>query len=82
MALSAIEGPREAALGRRRAFRPHDLLLISDQREAASARALLAHAHGKGITTFVAETTGHGVALLADATVRARTIAWLERLTS
>ena len=78
---SAVEGPREVALSKRHAFRPHDLLLISDQREAQSARNLRADAHGKGITTYVAETTGHGVALLPDASVRARAIAWLERLT-
>ncbi len=81
VALSAIEGPREVALGKRRAFRPHDLLLISDQREAASARALRADAHGEGVTIFAAETTGHGVALLEDPTVRARAIGWLERVT-
>ena len=28
---SAVEGPREVALSKRHAFRPHDLLLISDQ---------------------------------------------------
>jgi dienelactone hydrolase len=78
---SALDGPREAALGRRHAFRPHDLLLISDQREVENARNLRADAHGKGITISVAETTGHGVALLDDASVRAEAIAWLERLT-
>jgi dienelactone hydrolase len=79
---SALEGPREVALAKRHAFRPHDLLLISDHREAQNARDLRADAHGKGITTYVAETTGHGVELLPDASVRARAIAWLQRLTS
>lgn len=79
---SAVEGPREASLSKRDAFRPHDLLLISDQREAQSSRSLRSDAHGEGVTTFVAETMGHGVALLADATVRARAIAWLKRLTA
>ena len=79
---SALEGPREVALAKRHAFRPHDLLLISDQREAQSARDLRADAHGKGIAVDVAETTGHGVALLSDASVRARAIAWLTRLTA
>ena len=79
---SAVEGPREVALSKRRAFRPHDLLLISDHREARSARNLRADAHGKGITIFFAETTGHGIALLSDASVRARAIGWLERLTA
>jgi len=80
--LSALAGPREAALAKRDAFRPHDLLLISDHREAQSARDLRRDAHGAGITTSVRETTGHGVALLADASVRAEAIAWLQRLTS
>jgi dienelactone hydrolase len=78
---SALDGPREAALGRRHAFRPHDLLLITDQREADNARNLRAAAHGRGVTIDVVETTGHGVELLSDAGVRARAIAWLERLT-
>jgi dienelactone hydrolase len=80
--LSAVEGARVLALSRRHAFRPHDLLLISDQREAQTSRNLRADAHGKGITIHVAETTGHGVALLSDAGARARAIAWLKRLTS
>ncbi len=79
---SALEGPREAALAKRGAFRPHGLLLISDHREAQNARDLRADAHGKGVTTYVVETTGHGVALLPDAGVRARAIAWFERLTA
>ena len=70
------------ALAKRHGFRPHDLLLVSDQREAQSARALRADAHGHGITVSVAETTGHGVALLADASVRAAAIIWLRRLTA
>jgi dienelactone hydrolase len=79
---SALEGPREVALSKRHAFRPHDLLLISDHREAQNARDLRADAHGKGITIDVAETTGHGVELLPDTSVRARAIAWLTRLTA
>ena len=79
---SAVEGPREVALAKRNAFRPHDLLLISDQREAQNARDLRADAHGKGITTYVAETTGHGTELVSDPSVRARAIAWFERLTA
>jgi len=79
---SAVEGPREVALSKRHAFRSHDLLLISDHREAQNARDLRADAHGKGMTIYVAETTGHGVALLPDASVRVRAIAWLERLTA
>jgi dienelactone hydrolase len=80
--LSAVEGPREVALSRRHAFRPHDLLLISDQREAQSSRNLRADAHGTGVSLYVIESTGHGVDLLDDATVRARAIAWLRRLTA
>jgi pimeloyl-ACP methyl ester carboxylesterase len=79
---SAVAGPREIALSKRHAFRPHDLLLISDQREARTARDLRADADGKGVTTAVAESTGHGTVLLADAGVRARAILWLRRLTT
>lgn len=79
--ISALDGPREAALAKRHAFRPHDLLLITDQREVENARNLRAAADGEGTTIDVAETTGHGVALLADPSVQARAIAWLERLT-
>jgi hypothetical protein len=39
---SAVEGPREVALSKRHAFRPHDLLLISGHRETQSARNLRA----------------------------------------
>jgi pimeloyl-ACP methyl ester carboxylesterase len=80
--ISALEGPREVALSKRHAFRPHDLLLISDQREAQSARDLRADAHGKGVTTYFTESTGHGSQLLADPSVRARALAWLEQLTA
>ena len=52
VAFSALEGPREVALGERHAFRPHGLLLISDRREAGNARALRADAHGEGTTIF------------------------------
>jgi dienelactone hydrolase len=82
VSFSAIEGPREVALAKRHAFRPHDLLLISDHREVQSSRDLRADAHGKGISIYVAETTGHGVRLLPDASVRDRAIAWLKRLTA
>lgn len=82
VAFSALEGPREIALARRRAFRPHDLLLITDQREAGNARALRADAHGAGTSIHVAETTGHGVDLASDPSAREQAIAWLERLTA
>ena len=78
---SAVEGRHVVARARRGVFRPHDLLLISDQREAGTARALRADAGGEGVTTYAVETTGHGTALLVDAGVRARTVAWFERLT-
>ena len=61
-------------------FRPHDLLLISDQREAQTARELRAAAGGRGITLFTVEASAHGSALLDDPTARARAIAWLQRL--
>jgi dienelactone hydrolase len=81
VAFSAVEGRRVAALARRRAFHPRGLLLISDQREARTARRLRADAGGKGVVTDAVESTGHGTALVADATARAHALAWLERLT-
>lgn len=71
--LSPVRSPRIAALTRRGAFHPHDLLLISDQREAPAARRI------RATDRYVAETVGHGVDLLADPTVRSRTLAWLKR---
>ena len=79
VALSPIPGPREIALGKRHAFNPHGLLLISDEREAQTSRGLLADAHGRGITLLTSETPGHGIELLDDPAVRTRAIAWLER---
>jgi len=71
VAVSAVAG---------RSFRPHDLLLISDVREAATARRLRAAAHDSGVTVAIAPTVGHGTVLLRDADVRARAIAWLRTL--
>ncbi len=82
VAFSALEGPREVALGERHAFRPHGLLLITDRREAGNARALRADAHGEGTTIHVTEGTGHGTALVADPGAREQALAWLERLTA
>jgi len=82
VAFSALEGPREVALGKHHGFRPHGLLLISDRREADNARALRADAHGQGTTIFLTEATGHGTALVADPGARDRALAWLERLTA
>jgi alpha-beta hydrolase superfamily lysophospholipase len=75
--LSAVEGPAMIQAGQRGAFRPHDLLLISDRREHADAVNIRADAHGRGVRSFVASSIGHGVALLPDAHVRERVVAWL-----
>jgi pimeloyl-ACP methyl ester carboxylesterase len=80
--LSAIERPRERALGRGHAFRPRNLLLVSDQRESASSRALRADAHGEGVSLYVSERPGHGIALLSDPSVRAGAIDWLRRISA
>ena len=81
VALSPVEGPRELALGQKDAFRPHDLLLISDEREATDLRSLRHDAGGKGVTVSVdREHGGHGVALLEFARDRERVIGWLKRL--
>lgn len=82
VAFSALEGPREVALGKRHGFRPHGLLLISDQREADNARALRADAHGEGTTVYVTEATGHGTELVSDPGAREHALDWLERLTT
>ena len=58
-------------------FKPHDLLLISDRREAENAKNITADAGGKGVTTWIAPRAGHGVALIPVPEVRAKILAWL-----
>lgn len=57
-------------------YRPHDMLLVSDDREAVSAESMLEGAvRSKAIRS---ERPGHGVALLAEPGVRDALLAWLE----
>jgi cephalosporin-C deacetylase-like acetyl esterase len=57
-------------------YRPHDMLLVSDDREAASAESMLEGAvRSKAIRS---QRPGHGVALLAEPGVRDTLLDWLE----
>jgi len=57
-------------------YRPHDLLLVSDERESASAEGMLDGAvRSKAIRSA---GPGHGVALLAERGVRDALLAWLD----
>jgi hypothetical protein len=57
-------------------YRPHDLLLVSDERESTSAEGMLDGAvRSKAIRSA---GPGHGVALLAEPGVRDSLLAWLD----
>jgi hypothetical protein len=56
-------------------YRPHDVLFISDRREAVSAEGMLEGAVRSDIAQSAAP--GHGVALLAERGVREALLAWL-----
>jgi pimeloyl-ACP methyl ester carboxylesterase len=75
--LSAVEGSAFIDAGEKGRLRPHDLLLIADRNELSQARNIRDDAHGRGVTTWMAPATGHGVALLSSPDVRARILAWL-----
>jgi cephalosporin-C deacetylase-like acetyl esterase len=56
-------------------YRPHDMLLVSDDREAESAESMLEGAvRSRAIRS---ERPGHGVALLAEPGVREALLDWL-----
>jgi dienelactone hydrolase len=57
-------------------YRPHDLLLVSDKRESASAEGMLDGAVGS--KAIRSDRPGHGVALLAEPGVRDALLAWLD----
>ena len=57
-------------------YHPHDLLLVSDERESSSADGMLKGA-ARSKTMRSAEP-GHGVALLGEAGVRDALLAWLD----
>jgi hypothetical protein len=56
-------------------YRPHDLLLVSDERESSSTEGMLEGARRS--RTLVSDGPGHGVALLGEAGVRNALLAWL-----
>ena len=56
-------------------YRPHDLLLVSDQREASSAEGMLDGAVRS--RTLQSQRPGHGVTLLAEPGVRGALLRWL-----
>ena len=57
-------------------YRPHDLLLVSDERESASAEGMLDGAVRS--EAMRSAGPGHGVALLPEAGVRDALLAWLD----
>jgi acetyl esterase/lipase len=76
--LSAVESPAFIEAGAKGRFKPHDLLLISDRREAANADGLRQDAGGRGVTAWQAPLVGHGVRLLPSDEVRAKILGWLQ----
>lgn len=57
-------------------YRPHDMLLVSDERESSSAEGMLDGARRS--RALVSERPGHGVALLAEPGVRRALLRWLQ----
>jgi hypothetical protein len=56
-------------------YRPHDLLLVANEREASSAKGML---DGAVASRFLlSPRSGHGVQLLAEERVRRELLAWL-----
>ncbi len=79
--LSAVESPGLIDLASKRRFKPHDLLLIADDREMLNVDNIAKDAGGKGVAKFEAPIPGHGVDLLPDRRVRVKLIGWLKRVT-
>jgi hypothetical protein len=76
IALSPPESADIWALQDGDGYRPHDMLLVSDDREASSADGMLEGAvRSKAIRS---ERPGHGVVLLAEAGVRNALLKWLD----
>jgi dipeptidyl aminopeptidase/acylaminoacyl peptidase len=57
-------------------YRPHDLLLVSDERESSSAEGMLDGARRS--RALRSERPGHGVTLLAEPGIRGALLRWLE----
>jgi pimeloyl-ACP methyl ester carboxylesterase len=76
VALSPPDSPDIWALQDHDRYRPHDLLLVSDERESTSVDGMMPGAvRSKALRS---ERPGHGVALLAEAGVRDALLAWLD----
>jgi hypothetical protein len=76
VALSPPDSPDIWALQDHDRYQPHDLLLVSDERESASVDGMMSGAvRSKAIRS---ERPGHGVALLPEAGVRDALLAWLD----
>jgi pimeloyl-ACP methyl ester carboxylesterase len=75
--LSAVEGPALIEMGTNGRFKPHDLLLIADRKEFSQAQNIRADANGRGVTTWMAPLSGHGVRLLPSREVQTKVLAWL-----
>ena len=57
-------------------YRPHDLLLVSDERESSAVAGMMEGAVRSH--ALQSQRAGHGVALLAESGVREALLAWLE----
>ena len=77
VALSPPTAPVLVALMERHRYHPRNLLLMSDQREQASARSLARGATGARVV--VSEPVGHGVELLESEANRDVVLDWLEQ---
>ncbi len=76
--LSPAESGSFFSAGDKGTFRPRDLLLIADHSELVEANGIKQDAGGKGVTVKQSAESGHGVVLIADATVRKAVIGWLD----
>jgi acetyl esterase/lipase len=76
VALSSPDSSDIWALQSDRRYRPHDMLLISDERESTSAEGMLEGAvRSKAMRSAGA---GHGIVLLGEARVREALLSWLD----
>lgn len=77
VALSPVDSPELWDVQESGRYRPHDVLFISDEREASAVdNAIQGAIRSKAI---VAEDPGHGVALLPQADVRDAVLSWLRQ---
>jgi hypothetical protein len=77
VALSPADSPEVFDLQDRGRYRPHDVLFISDRREASAVDNAMSGAIRS--EAMVAEASGHGVVLLASDEVRDAILGWLDK---